>query len=181
VRDSALVDAAVPGLGSTEGIGQTDTLGQIEGQDETQAQTPKGEGEEMNPGTRTYLSGVISGIWICGMAFILAAALTEPPKYPQELSTQERAEAEVLTRTVPMDITLHALSHKAFNAAKMNPNAVAWTYYHKHPCEIVLEEGMTIVLGPNYRSGGYFADDTDANTLAHEWGHCIRGAWHVTK
>lgn len=95
---------------------------------------------------------------------------------PVELSEAERASPGLVVYTVPTAMTLRILSPEDF-ARKRPPNATAWASYGEAGCTIYIQSDWAIGLYP--RSGeAWFVTPANANTLAHEIAHCVRGDWH---
>lgn len=119
-------------------------------------------------------------------SFITAPPLTTPPAQrspvPVPLSADERSQDYLWQTTTPMDIRLRIVSKAEFQdkdplRSYTKGEAAAFTRIDQVPCTIYIPEGWRILA--RSRSGiAIWGDEEDADTLAHEILHCMRGAWH---
>ena len=109
---------------------------------------------------------------------VALAGCSHPPYVPPELTPEERAQESVLIPTAPTEIRLLIQSEEDFDSSGGEDHRadVAFTRF-KPICEIHLRAGMILMIWPA-TAGARFLNNYDANTLAHELGHCVRGWWH---
>jgi hypothetical protein len=127
-----------------------------------------------------FLTGWVS-LWSGWSLHILFEAIFAPsPNAPVELTDIER-HASMLWRPVPamhVDLRFTDGSYYRNETAKGSTAVITGnTDWDKAPCRIVIYKQPNLLIEPDKRHA-VFADQFDADNLAHELAHCIAGEWH---
>ncbi len=103
---------------------------------------------------------------ICSFLFLVlsACAVQDPGDYIQ-------------AQTVPGFITVEIVTPDNFRAL-FGEYTVAAAFFEENPCRIMLQSGMQIE-GYSLSARADFVDKDNADTIAHELLHCLRGRWHT--
>lgn len=117
---------------------------------------------------------------ICGG--VIGAALRDSIRWsdyaqPIELSETERSYREAIVETNPNVMILRIVDGAKFDEIKPTPNTIAFASISTFPCEITIPAGYKIRFAPKEKTAR-FENQENANTVAHEILHCLRGSWH---
>jgi hypothetical protein len=88
----------------------------------------------------------------------------------------------------PRDMMLRFVDRKEFYDSKLTiatarvngttaKNLAAYTMINDNPCTIVIPLPVSFYVFPQLGKAG-FADNEEADTIAHEILHCLYGSWH---
>ena len=123
---------------------------------------------------KAWLIGLAQGVLL---AFMVLAVVDEKssPLADRHMSAKERVTGIVLTEATNV-IEVRFESSAEILARLPSARAVSMVPL-SGPCRVYLPTGMPIGFDPSTKHADWL-DADDANTVAHEFLHCLRGGWH---
>ena len=123
---------------------------------------------------RALLMGMACGTWISIITWTVVDDLGRTTA-DRHMSAKERETGVVLTEATNV---IEVRFESPAEILERMPGTLAVTVVPSSgPCRVYLPTGMPIAFDPAQKRADWLMRN-DANTVAHEFLHCLRGGWH---